>query len=185
MPCHGSAASYPPDFATTCVCALQKMDESMAQARKVSMFGVCCCPAYMLCAAKVCWHLLVRSCMAGKRGLQLACAHDLAANLCVILVAPSAFSVWLQLSAENDDLKRRVESLQAENTAISTAAEHGQKAAASEAAAAASTDAQQARLALQAAQKQQVKAQELLRDALGQLEEEQKSRAQEQAELER
>lgn len=104
--------------------------------------------------------------------------------MCVILVL-SAFHVSLQLSAENDNLKRKVESLQAENTAISTAAEHGQKAAVSEAAAAASTDAQQARLALQAAQEQQVKAQELLRDALGQLEEEQKSKAQEQAELER
>lgn len=104
--------------------------------------------------------------------------------LCVRLV-PSALPVWLQLSAKNDDLKRKVEFLQAENTAISTAAEQGQKTAASEAAAAASTDAQQARLALQAAQEQQVKAKELLRDAMSQLEEEQKSRAQEQAELER
>jgi hypothetical protein len=91
----------------------------------------------------------------------------------------------LQLSAENDKLKRKVESLQAENTAISTAAAQGQQAAAFEAAAAASTDAEQARLALQAVQEQQAKAQELLRDVMGQLEEEQKSRAQEQAELER
>lgn len=78
-----------------------------------------------------------------------------------------------------------MESLEAEKTALSTAAEQGQKQAVSEAAAAASAEAEQARLTLQAAQEQQAQLQELLKDATSRLEQECEGRKKEQAELER
>lgn len=91
----------------------------------------------------------------------------------------------LQLSAEVNELKRQVESLQAANTALSTAAEQNQQQAASAAAAAASADAEANKQAMQAAQERQAQLQELLADAVSQLEKLHESRSQEQTELDR
>jgi hypothetical protein len=91
----------------------------------------------------------------------------------------------LQLSAEVAELKRQVESLQAVNTALSTAGEQNQQQAASAAAAAASAYTEANKQAMQAASEQQAQLQELLTYSISQLEKLHETRSQEQTELSR
>lgn len=93
--------------------------------------------------------------------------------------------VVLQLTTEVDDLKRQVETLQAANTALTTTAEQEKQLAVSGAVTAASAKAEQARLALQAAQEERSKLQVLLSEAVAGLEQERKSKGKDQAQLER
>lgn len=91
-----------------------------------------------------------------------------------------------QLTGEVDDLKRKLQSLEAANAALSAAAATApNEQQESEAAAAAAAEAEQARLALQAAQEQQTQLQALLKEAVDQLEQERSARVQDSTQLER